>query len=153
MAKLQNTDKPHDHWINEAFAAAKNSLCIRDESRIGAVAVKDNKVISSGHNGAVGKIQRCAERGHCIRRKLDIPSGSRREVAYCICAEQRMICHAARRGISLCGAVVYTTHTPCAYCVRLMLESGIIRAYYKNEYPNQFVRELCAESGFELVNL
>jgi dCMP deaminase len=84
---------------------------------------------------------------------MGIPSGTQREVAYCICAEQRMICNAAREGIRLAGADVYVTHLPCATCVRLMLETGIARCFYGVEYNNQFTHELCEMAGFELVKL
>ena len=149
MKNLQKTDKTY--WMERAFEASDRSLCMRGESRMGAVAVKNGKLLAFGFNGVVGKIQHCGDRGFCIRKKLNVPSGSQREIAFCICAEQRMICNAARKGVSLCGADVYITHYPCAYCVRLMIESGIARVYYSQDYCQQFTKTVCEESGFELV--
>ena len=151
METLQNTDK--NFWMKCAEQAANQSLCMRAESRIGAVAVKNGRVIETGHNGVIGKILPCAKRGECIRKKKGIASGTQREVAYCICAEQRMICNAARDGVTLDGAEVYVTHMPCAVCVRLMIEAGVAKVFYKNEYANQFTLDLCEMAGFELVRL
>ena len=151
MAELQKTDR--NFWMDCAFLEGKKSGCIRAESLIGAVAVKEGQVVAGGYNGVVGKIMPCCNRGYCIRKKLNIPSGTQREIAYCICAEQRMICNAARDGVKLEGAEVYVTHKPCAICTRLMIESGIARAFFKSDYPNQFTDEICKESGFEMIKL
>ena len=130
------------------------SLCTRDESRIGCVAVKGGQEVASGYNGVVGDIMPCATRGFCIRKHRNIPSGTQREVAYCICAEQRMICESARDGINLDGAEVYSSHMPCAVCVRLLIDCGITRVYYKSErYVNQFAQELATEAGFPLIGI
>ena len=149
MENLQKTDR--SYWMQRAEKIAEDSLCIRDESRIGAVAVKDGRIVETGFNGVVGNIPRCAIRGECIRKKMGIKSGTQREVAYCICAEQRMICNAARNGITLDGAEVYVTHRPCAICIRLLIEAGVARVFYKHEYVQQFTKELCAMTGFELM--
>ena len=152
--KMKEIQKPnHEFWMNCAAEESKKTHCIRPESMIGAVAVKDGQVIAGGSNGVVGKIMKCCERGYCIRKKLNIPSGTQREIAYCICAEQRMICDAARQGVQLNEAEVYVTHKPCAICTRLMIESGISRVYYKADYPNQFTDEICKEAGFEMIKL
>ena len=151
MENLQNTDR--NFWMKRAEEVAEQSHCIREESRIGAVAVINGQIVETGFNGVVGKIPRCFERGVCIRKKLGIASGTQREVAYCICAEQRMICNAARNGATLDGAEVFVTHMPCAICVRLMIEAGVARVFYKNEYPNQFTVDLCKMAGFELVKM
>ena len=151
MEDLQKTDR--DFWMNRAIEESQKSTCIRQEFRIGAIAVFNNNLLAFGHNGAPGNIPPCETRGYCIRKHLKIPSGIQREVAYCICAEQHMICNAARDGIRLNGAEVYVTHKPCAVCVRLMIKCGVVRAFYKNEYPGHFTDELCEMSGFELVKL
>jgi len=137
-----------------AEQVATKSLCLREESRFGIIAVKKDRVVASGYNGALNKIRPCAERGSCIRRDRKIPSGTQRDIAYCICAEQRMICDAAREGISLKGADVYTNSTPCTFCIRLMIECEIKRVYYKRngfDYTNEITRELIRESRLEFV--
>ena len=147
----QNTDK--NFWMARAFEEAQRSTCTRNECNVGAIAVWNGELLAFGYNGTSGAITSCTDRGYCVRRKKNIESGTRREVAYCTCAEQHMICNAARDGTRLNGAEVYITHKPCAICVRLMLKCGIVRAYYKNDYPEHFTDELCRETGFELIKL
>jgi len=142
-----------EFFLNRAFEVAEASACMRSARKIGAVAVKNGEEIASGYNGIVGKIPPCHERGYCIRDKKNVPSGTMREIAYCICAEQRLICNAARDGVSLEGAEIYVTHMPCAVCLRLMIESGITRVYYKHDYPNQFAKEICTLAGFEMLKI
>ena len=139
--------------MKRAFAESERSHCIRSESRIGAVAVLNGKVVASGYNGVVGKIPLCQSLGFCVRQRLNVPSGTQREIAYCICAEQRLICNAAREGVTFDGAEIYVTHLPCAVCIRLMIESGIARVFYKIEYNNQFTHELAKMAGFELIKM
>ena len=136
-----------------AKSTARESLCIRAESQVGAVAVKNGCVIARGFNGALCTEYNCEKRGYCIRQRKDIPSGTAREIAYCICAEQRMICQSARHGVSLIGAEVYITHAPCAFCIRLMIECGVARAYYEIEYPQPFADVVAKEFNFELVKI
>jgi len=151
MVELQATNR--EYWMECAEKESEKTDCIRPESLIGAVAVKDGQVIAGGANVVVGKIKKCAECGYCIRKKLCIASGTQREIAYCICAEQHMICNAARDGVKLDGAEVYVTHKPCAICTRLMIQSGISRVYYHRDYPQQFTDEICNESGFIMTRL
>ena len=152
MNKSQKPDA-HNNWMDFAFLETEKSDCMRPEFRIGCVAVLNGKIVASGFNGYVGKLGSCETRGFCIRQKRNIPSGTQREVAYCICAEQRMICNAARSGIRLDGAEVYVTHLPCAVCIRLMIESGIVRVFYRNDYSCSFTKELAHDANFELIKL
>ena len=141
-----------ERFMREAEEATKQSLCIRNDAQMGAVAVRDGKILSRGWNGAVGKTP-CITRGECIRQKNGIPSGTMREIGYCICAEQRIICTAARDGISLLGADMYVTKLPCAYCVRMMIAAGIRRVFYRGDYENKLGREIAAEVGFEMIQV
>lgn len=141
-------------WFKSVEQVAEKSLCIRTESQMGAIAVKNNMVIAEGYNGAIKKFQPCSVRGFCIRKKQGVDSGTRREVGYCICAEQRMICNAARSSISLEDADVYLIYMPCAVCVRLMSEVGVKRIFYKiKRFDNPLAEELAEEAGLEMVKL
>ena len=153
MRIMKDSKSKDNYWIKYAEEVSKQSLCLRKDRHIGSVAVKDGLAVETGFNGVVGKIPPCAERGECIREKMGIASGTQREVAYCICAEQRMICNAARNGVTLDGTEVYVTHMPCAVCVRLMIEAGITKGFYKYDYPNQFTNELCEMAGFKLIRV
>ena len=121
---------------------------------MGAIAVKDNHVIAEGYNGAISTLTPCAKRGFCVRKQRGISSGTQREIAYCICAEQRMICNAARSNVNLDGTDVYVVYMPCAVCVRLLSEAGIKRVFYKiKRFENPFAEELAKEAGLELINV
>jgi len=137
-------------WMKKVKQVATGSGCVLPNSRVGAIAVRDGEVIMTGVNGVVGKITGCEE-ADCMRR--EIPSGTRREYAYCICAEQRMICKAAREGVSLKGAVAYVSHCPCATCVRMMIASGFEKAFYSREYNDPLSHEIAEKAGFDLIHI
>ena len=81
------------------------SSCFR--RKVGAVIVRDKRVMTTGYNGAPAGIASCIERGECLREKLNIPSGTRAELCYGVHAEQNAIIQAARYGINIQGATLY----------------------------------------------
>ena len=91
------------------------------------------------------------ERGECLRRKLGIPSGTRAEVCYAVHAEQNALIQAARMGVSVYGATMYVTYSPCIICTRLLINAGIVRVIYRYDYPDEFSREILKEAGVELI--
>ena len=139
-------------FMKAAREAATASHCMHSNARVGVVAVRDGQIIASAANQTVGNIQPCTTAGRCLRQDLNIPSGTKREVAHCICAEQRMICNAARDGIALDGAEVYVTTLPCKLCVRLLTACGITRVVYDKSYPGESL-ELATATGLKLVPL
>ena len=146
--------KPIDYdFMKKAQEVATESGCIRSLSRFGAVAVRDDKILSVGWNGHVGAIPSCLASGKCIRKELNIPSGTHREVGHCICAEQRLICVAAKDGIALNGATMYVTGLPCEVCVRLIIAAGFLRVIYLDTYANDKSYEMAQLGGLELVKL
>ena len=94
----------------------------------------------------VGGINDCAEMG-CIREKLNIPHGERREVCRAICAEQLAVSEAARNGISLDGAIAYITTFPCHICSKLLVSSGINEIVYDKDYNDELSRQFLMEAG------
>ena len=138
-------------FMKEAQKAATSSGCIYSNIRFGAIAVRDNKVLSVGSNGAVGKTPPCSSHGRCIRSKQQIPSGTQRESAYCICAEQLLICNAARDGISLNGSTLYVTGLPCAVCIRLLVASGFVRVIYIEKQLDDWALETARMVGLQLT--
>jgi len=139
--------------MKKARLVATNSGCIRPISRFGAIAVRNGEILASGHNGYVGTMPKCASTGKCIRVELGVPSGTQREIAYCICAEQRLICNAARDGIALDGADMYVTGLPCEVCVRLIIATGIARVIYADKYTNEASYAQAELGGLELIRM
>lgn len=131
-------------YMEKAYGQAEKSVCLR--AKVGAVFVKDGKIIAQGYNNMTGGINDCAEVG-CIREILNIPSGHRREVCRAICAEQLAISEAARNGISLDGSVAYITTYPCHICAKLLVSSGVSEIVYDKDYPDELSQNFLMEAG------
>jgi dCMP deaminase len=116
---------------------------------VGAVIVKDNRILSTGYNGAPVNYEHCVDRG-CIREKLKIPSGTQHESCYAIHAEQNAILQAASYGTSIQGSDLYCTHSPCIICAKMIINVGIANVYYKHGYPDELAKEMLEESGIYL---
>ena len=138
-------------FIEMAEVVGSWSSCYQENRHVGAVVVRDKRILTTGYNGAPSGIMSCAERGECLRRVRNIASGTMQEVCYAVHAEQNAIIQAAKLGISLEGAVMYVTHQPCILCTRMIINSGIKKVIYKNGYPDNFALELFAQSGVELI--
>ena len=122
----------------------------QENRKIGAVIVKNKRIVTTGYNGAPAGIKTCVERGECLRQKLGIPSGTRAELCYAVHAEQNAIIQAARLGSSIDGATLYCTHQPCVLCAKMIVNAGITRVVYQEGYPDEFSLEILNESGVEL---
>ncbi len=144
-------NKWDERFMNLAETVAEWSSCYQSNRHVGAVAVKDKRILTTGYNGSPAGIESCAERGECLRRKLDIASGTRQEVCYAVHAEQNAIIQAAKLGVSLEGATLYVTHQPCVICTRMIINSGIKTVIYKNGYPDDFALELFSKSDVKLI--
>ena len=134
-------------YMDMAYEQAEKSSCFR--AKVGAVLVKDGLVVAQGYNNMTGGINDCAEVG-CIREKLNIPSGTRREVCRAICAEQLAISEAARNGIKLDGSVAYITTFPCHICAKLLVSSGVSEIVYDKDYPDELSKNFLAEAGTKI---
>ncbi len=121
--------------------------CYQAERKIGAVIVKDKRIMTTGYNGAPAGIRTCVERGECLRRKLGIESGTRQELCYAVHAEQNAIIQAAKLGVSIDGATLYCTHQPCILCAKMIVNAGIRRVVYQQGYPDAFSLEILSEAG------
>jgi dCMP deaminase len=123
------------------------SSCYQDNRHVGAVITKNKRILTTGYNGASSNILSCVEKGECLRKKLNIPSGTRHEVCYAVHAEQNAIIQAAKLGVSVDKATLYCTHQPCSICAKMIINSGIARVVFKEGYPDEFSMELFNEAG------
>ena len=144
-------DKWDQRFMDMAEKVSTWSSCFQENRHVGAVIVKNKRVLTTGYNGAPSGVKSCAEKGECLRRKLNIPSGTRHELCFAVHAEQNAICQAAKLGVSLEGATLYCTHQPCTICCRMIINSGIKKVVYVEGYPDDFSLQLFAEAGIELV--
>lgn len=139
-------EKWDERFLKMARQVAEWSSCYKENRQIGAVIVKDKRILTTGYNGAPAGIKSCKERGECLRIKENIPSGTKHERCYAVHAEQNAIIQGARQGIGLNGATLYCTHQPCVICAKMIINSGIVRVVYENGYPDDFSLALFQEA-------
>ena len=144
-------DKWDKRFMELAETVANWSSCFQENRQVGAVIVKDKRILTTGYNGAPAGIKSCKDRGECLRKKLNIPSGTRHEICYAVHAEQNAIIQAAKLGESVQDATIYVTHQPCSICTKMIINSGIKRVIFKEGYPDDFSIELFNEAGVELI--
>lgn len=137
-------------FVEIAKVIGEWSSCYQKNRKIGAVIVKNNRILTTGYNGAPSGIKNCVERGECMRRNENIPSGTKQELCYAIHAEQNAIIQAAKMGVSIDGATLYCTHQPCTICSKMIINSGIKRIVYINEYPDDFAMKLLNDAGIKV---
>ncbi len=136
-----------DYFMEIADVVATRSTCVR--RRVGAILVKDKRILATGYNGAPAGIQHCGEAG-CLREKLEIPSGERHELCRGLHAEQNAIIQCAVHGVNLQGAVLYSTTQPCVLCSKMLINAGIKTIVFRGSYPDELSLSLLREAGIEL---
>lgn len=142
------TRKSKDIYFSEiADLVSSRSTCIRNQ--VGAVIVKDSKILSTGYNGAPKKLPHCEDVG-CIRDELGIKPGERHELCRGLHAEQNAIIQAAFHGVSVNGAKIYCTTRPCSICTKMLINAGIYEITYIEEYEDELASQLVIEAGIKL---
>jgi dCMP deaminase len=137
-----------EYFMQVTRVVATRSTCLRRQ--LGAVIVKDKRILSTGYNGPPSGLAHCSDVG-CLRQQLGIPSGERFELCRGLHAEQNAIIQAAYHGVSVRGAVIYSQAQPCVTCAKMIMNSGIIKIIYEQEYPDELSRQLLEEAGIEVV--
>ena len=132
-----------EYFLEMAQVAAKRSTCLRRQ--VGAVLVKDRRLLATGYNGAPQKLKHCGEIG-CLRETMGIPSGERHELCRGLHAEQNAIIQAALHGVAIEGAILYCTHHPCSVCTKMLINAGILRIVYLDGYPDELSAALLTEA-------
>ena len=140
-------DKWDKRFMEVAHLVSNWASCYQQERKIGAVIVKDKRIMTTGYNGAPAGVKTCVERGEGMRKRLGVESGTHHELCYAIHAEQNAIIQAAKLGVSIDGATLYCTHQPCVICAKMIVNSGIRRVVYEQGYPDTFSVEMLREGG------
>ena len=142
--------KSWDEYFMEIAEIVKTrSTCLRRQ--VVAVIVKDNRIITTGYNGAPSGLKHCTEIGGCERERLQIPSGQRHELCRALHAEQNAIIQAAKVGVSTEGATIYITLQPCVICAKMLINAGITRIVHRGQYPDVLSQAILEEAGIEIV--
>ena len=138
------------YFMDMAKLAARRSSCLR--RAVGAVLVRDRRLLATGYNGVPSGVTHCEVAG-CLREKLGVPSGERHELCRGLHAEQNAIIQAAFHGVSIRGADLYCTNLPCIICAKMLINAGVRRVVYLEGYADSLTEEMLAEVGLETVRL
>ena len=139
-----------DYFMDITRLVAKRTTCLR--RAVGAIIVKDKRVLATGYNGAPANVRHCLEVG-CMREQLKVESGQRHELCRGIHAEQNAIIQAAYHGVSVKGASLYSTTQPCSICAKMIINAGIDTIYYEAGYADELAQEMLSEAGLTLIQL
>jgi len=129
---------------------AKRSTCLRRS--VGAILVKEKRILATGYNGAPAGLRHCEEVG-CLRENSSIPSGTRHELCRGLHAEQNAIIQAAIYGVAIKGASLYCTHYPCAVCAKMLVNAGIKLLVLAEDYPDDLAKKIFTEAGIVIQHL
>ena len=130
------------YFMEVARVVATRSTC--DRRNVGAVVVRDRMILSTGYNGSIRGMPHCDEVGHMM------------EGGHCVAtihAETNAILQAARNGVRIEGAEIYTTSSPCWNCFKMIANSGITRIYYGSFYREDRIFDTAKTLGIELIDL
>ena len=154
-------------FIKTAELFAQRSNCVK--RKVGAILVKDKRILSTGYNGTPSGFVHC----DCVFENGDLKNGvlvkkhgnkihnitvekiTHHDFAekYEIHAEQNCISYAARNGVNTEGCDIYVTTAPCAQCAKLIIASGIKRVFYKEVYKNSDGLNLLSDVGIETIKV
>jgi dCMP deaminase len=137
----EHRDRPSwdDYFMQITFQVAKRSTCPR--AAVGAVLVRDKRILTTGYNGAPAGLPHCTEvgclmvNGHCVRT---------------LHAEQNAIIQGALHGVDVSGSTLYVTHQPCLICAKMIINAGVDRVVYAGHYADEIARGFLEEAGVQL---
>ena len=125
-----------EYFIEITLDVAKRSTCNR--AQVGAIIVKDKRILTTGYNGAPRGLPHCLDAGceivdgHCVRT---------------LHAEQNAIIQAALHGISVEGGTIYSTHQPCHTCAKMIINAGLTRIVYVGAYHDEIAMQYLKLAG------
>jgi len=132
----------HTYFMNIALQAATRSTC--DRKHVGSVIVRDKTILSTGYNGSIRGMPHCDEAGHLMENDHCVAT---------VHAEANAIIQAAKNGVRIEGAELYTTASPCWGCFKLIANAGIRTIYYGEFYRDTRSVEVARQLGINLVDL
>ena len=139
-----------EYFMSIAKLVGTRSTCLR--RAVGAVLVKDKRILATGYNGAPTGIRHCEEVG-CLRETLGVKPGEKHELCRGLHAEQNVIIQAAYYGVMTQGTTLYSTHKPCIICSKMLINAGVKKVLFLNGYPDALADEMLAEANIELERL
>ena len=137
-----------EYFMDIASLVAKRSTCRR--RRVGAIVVRDKRVLATGYNGAPAGLPHCLDTG-CLREEMKIPSGERHELCRGLHAEQNVIIQAAYHGVSIKGGTLYCTNLPCSICAKMLINAGVREIIYQDGYADPMTEDMLNGAGVKLT--
>jgi dCMP deaminase len=150
VAERSNRPSWEAYFMDITSLVARRSTCLRRS--VGAIIVKDKRILSTGYNGAPTGIKHCLETG-CLREKLNIASGEKHELCRGIHAEQNAIIQAAYHGVTIKGASLFCTNLPCSICAKMIINAGIRSIFYASGYADSMSEEMLKEAGIDVIKI
>ncbi len=135
------------YFLEIAETVKKRSTCMRRQ--VGAVLVRERRILATGYNGAPQNLPHCSDTG-CLREKLEVPSGERHEICRGLHAEQNAIIQSALHGVSTKNSTMYTTDHPCSICAKMLINAGVVQVVAKKSYPDDMAKQILLEGGIEV---
>lgn len=145
--KIDTRPSWDEYFLEMAHLVAKRSTCLRRS--VGAVLVKDKRILATGYNGAPSGLKHCVDIG-CLRQKLKIPSGERHELCRALHAEQNALIQASLYGISVKESTLYATNQPCVICAKMLINAGIKEIVIASGYPDKMALSFLKEAKIKL---
>ena len=148
----QKNERPSwdDYFLELANAASNRATCDRGKS--GCVIVRDKQVLATGYVGSPAGLPHCDDVGHLMKKVIQENGEISEHCVRTVHAEQNAICQAAKRGISIEGATIYTRMTPCRTCAMLLINCGIQRVVCERKYQlAEESEQLFVEASIKLV--
>jgi dCMP deaminase len=147
--KAEKNKRPSwdEYFLELAKLVSKRATCLR--RHVGAVLVKDKKILATGYNGAPSGLEHCIDVG-CLRERLRVPSGERHELCRGLHAEQNVLLQAALYGISTKNSVLYVTNQPCIICAKMLINAGICEIIISFGYPDKLAKKFLQEAKIKI---
>ncbi|MBM3498542.1 MAG: cytidine deaminase, partial [Armatimonadetes bacterium] len=131
-----------EYFCEICDVVARRATCLRRS--VGAILVRDRRILATGYNGPPRGLRHCAELGGCYREQMGVPSGQRHELCRALHAEQNAIIQAALHGVETTRSTLYVTNFPCSLCAKMLINAGVIRIVYRGHYPDELSAEMLA---------
>ena len=140
-------NKNDKHYLNYATDLSKKANCIK--GKVGAILVKNSKIIAEGVNSVPKGITPCTEET-CLRKKLNLKSGENQELCYVIHAEQNALLDALNKKVDVNKSTLYVTKQPCIICAKMLINAGIKKIVYIKPYPDKYAEEMLKQAKVKI---
>jgi len=137
-----------EYFLSIAREVSRRSTCKRRQ--VGAILVKDKRILTTGYNGAPRGLEHCEVTG-CLRETLGLSPGERVELCRGLHAEMNALLQGAIHGVRVDGATLYTTDSPCVSCAKMLINCGIKRIVSSADYPDPLAKEMLAAADVEVA--